>query len=66
MTENKIVQCVCNLERGFTPIQEIFIYKKRGPSPISLVRATRMFSKAKTLKKLDLLLDFGDNPIYSF
>jgi hypothetical protein len=34
-----------------TPIQENFIYKKQGPSPISLVRATRIFSKAKTLKK---------------
>ena len=34
-----------------TPIQESFLYKKQGPSPISLVRATRIFSKAKTLKK---------------
>jgi hypothetical protein len=34
-----------------TPIQENSIYKKQGPSPISLFRATRIFSKAKTLKK---------------
>ena len=34
----------------YTPIQENFIYKKQGPSPISLVRATRILSKAKTLK----------------
>ena len=49
-----------------TPIQENFIYKKQGPSLISLVRATWIFSKAKTLKKIDLSLDFGDNPIYRF
>jgi hypothetical protein len=36
----------------YTPIQENSIYKKQGPSPISLVRATRIFSKAKTLKKI--------------
>ena len=30
-----------------TPIQENFIYKKQGPSPISLVRATRIFLKLK-------------------
>ena len=41
-----------------TPIQENFIYKKQGPSPISLVRATRIFSKAKTLKNFfDLSLE---------
>ena len=51
----------------FTPIQENFIYKKQGPSPISLVRDTRIFSKAKTLKKnFDLSLAIGDNPIYPF
>jgi hypothetical protein len=50
-----------------TPIQENFIYKKQGPSPISMVRATRIFSKAKTLKKFfDLSLAIGDNPIYPF
>jgi hypothetical protein len=50
-----------------TPIQENSIYKKQGPSPISLVRATRIFSKAKTLKKIfDLSLAIGDNPIYPF
>ena len=49
-----------------TPIQESFLYKKQGPSPISLVRATRIFSKAKTLKKNDLSLDFGENPIDLF
>ena len=37
---------------AITPIQENSIYKKQGPSPISLVRATRIFSKAKTLKKI--------------
>ena len=47
-----------------TPIHENFIYKKQGPSPISLLRVNRIFSKAKTLKKIDLSLDFGDNPIY--
>ena len=40
--------------------------KKQGPSPISLVRATRIFFKAKTLKEIYLPLDFGDNLIYSF
>ena len=50
-----------------TPIQENFIYKKQGPSPISMVRATRIFSKAKTLKKyFDLSLAIRDNPIYPF
>ena len=50
-----------------TPTQNDFQYKKQGPSPISLVRATRIFSKAKTLKKkFDLSLDIGDNPIYPF
>ena len=50
-----------------SPMQENFIYKKQGPSPISLVRATRIFSKAKTLKKkFDLSLAIGDNPIYPF
>ena len=51
-----------------TPIQNDFQYKKQEPSPISLLRATRKFSKAKTLKinKFDLSLDFGDNPIYPF
>ena len=50
-----------------TPIQENFIYKKQGPSPIFLVRATKIFSKAKTLKKIfDLSLAIGDNPIYPF
>ena len=50
-----------------TPIQENFIYKKQGPSPISLVRATRIFSEAKTLKKnFDLSLAIGGNPIYPF
>ena len=39
------------IRKWYTPIQENFIYKKQGPSPISLVRATRIFSKAKTLKK---------------
>ena len=34
-----------------TPIQNNFQYKKQGPSPISLVRATRIFSKAKTIKR---------------
>ena len=34
-----------------TPTQNNFQYKKQGPSPISLVRATRIFSKAKTMKK---------------
>ena len=34
-----------------TPIQNNFQYKKQEPSPISLVRATRIFSKAKTLKR---------------
>ena len=38
------------IQKWHTPIQENFIYKKQGPSPISLVRATRIFSKAKTLK----------------
>ena len=39
----------------------------QGPSPISLVRATRIFSKAKTLKKnFDLSLAIGDIPIYPF
>ena len=53
--------------KEFTPIQENFIYKKQGPSPISLVRAARIFSKAKTLKrKFDLSLAIGDNPIYPF
>ena len=28
------------------------MYKKQGPSPIFLVRATRIFSKAKTLKQI--------------
>ena len=50
----------------FTPIQKNFIYKKQGQSPIPPVRATRIFSKAKTLKKNDLSLAIGDNPIYSF
>ena len=55
----------CMLRR--TPIQENFIYKKQGPSPISLVRAARIFSKAKTLKKkFDLSLAIRDNPIYPF
>ena len=50
-----------------TPIKENSMYKKQGPSPISLVRATRIFSKAKTLKKnFDLSLAIGDNPIYPF
>ena len=50
-----------------TPIQENFIYKKQGPSPISLVRATRIFSKAKTLTNFfDLSLTIGDIPIYPF
>ena len=50
-----------------TPIQENSIYKKQGPSQISLVRATRIFSNAKTLKKIfDLTLAIGDNPIYPF
>jgi hypothetical protein len=50
-----------------TPIQENFIYKKQGPSPISLVRDARIFSKAKTLKKIfDPSLAIGDNPIYPF
>jgi hypothetical protein len=55
------------LKKYCTPIQENSIYKKQGPSPISLVRATRIFSKAKTLKKkFDLSLAIGDNPIYPF
>ena len=37
--------------RLYTPTQNNFQYKKQGPSPISLVRATRIFSKAKTLKR---------------
>jgi hypothetical protein len=50
-----------------TPIQENFICKKQGPSQISMVRATRIFSKKKTLKKkFDLSLAIGDNPIYLF
>ena len=52
---------------GDTPIHENFIYKKQGPSPISLVRANRIFSKAKTLKKnVDLSLAIRDIPIYPF
>ena len=35
----------------YTPTQNNFQSKKQGPSPISLVRATRIFSKAKTMKK---------------
>ena len=61
--------CHSDLRMGspHTPIQENFIYKKQGPSPISLVRATRIFSKAKTLKKnFDLSLAIGDIPIYPF
>ena len=59
--------CIAILETFHTPIQENFIYKKQGPSPISLVRAARIFSNTKTLKKnFDLLLDFGDNSIYPF
>jgi hypothetical protein len=55
------------VEMSVTPIQENFIYKKQGPSPISMVRATRIFSKVKTLKKkFDLSLAIGDNPIYPF
>ena len=55
------------ITKSYTPIQENFIYKKQGPSPISMVRATRIFSKAKTLKKkFDLSLAIGDNPIYPF
>jgi hypothetical protein len=51
----------------FTSIQENSIYKKQGPSPISLVRATKIFSKSKTLKtKFDLSLAIGDNPIHPF
>jgi hypothetical protein len=54
-------------DRQVTPIQENFIYKKQGPSPISLVRVTRISSKAKTLKKnFDLSLAIGDIPIYPF
>ena len=34
-----------------TPIQNNFQYKKQEPSPISLVRATRIFFKAITVKK---------------
>ena len=50
-----------------TPTQNDFQYKKQGPSPISLVKATRIFFKAKTFKKkFDLSLDFGDNQIYPF
>ena len=50
-----------------TPIQENFIYKKQGPSPIFMVKATRIFSKTKILKKkFDLSLAIGDNPIYPF
>ena len=42
-------------------------YIQKTTSPISLVRATRIFSKAKTLKKIfDLSLAIGDNPIYPF
>ena len=41
-----------------TPFHKNYMYKKQGPSPI---RATRIFSKAETLKKNDLSLDFGDN-----
>ena len=49
------------------PIQEHCRYSKQGPSPISLVRATRIFSQAKTMKqKFDLPLDIGDNLIYPF
>ena len=33
---------------------------------LQFLRATRIFSKAKTLKKIDLSLDFKDNPIYPF
>ena len=52
-----------------TPTQNNFQYKKQGPSPISLVRATRIFSKAKTLKKKLIChwpLAIRDNPIYPF
>ena len=50
-----------------TPNQNDFQYKKQGPSPISLVRATRIFSMAKKFKNnFDLSLDIGDNPIYPF
>ena len=35
--------------RYFCPFR-LVIYKKQGLSPISLVRATRLFSKAKTMK----------------
>ena len=52
---------------GCTPIQNNFQYKKQAPSPIYLVRATKIFSKAKTLIFFfDLSLAIGDNPIYPF
>ena len=35
----------------FTPVQINLQYKKQEPSPISLARAARIFSKTKTLKK---------------
>ena len=54
---------VLSRETRVTPTQNKFQYKKQGPSPISLVRATKIFSKTKTLKKK---LIFKDNPIYPF
>jgi hypothetical protein len=39
----------------YTPTQNDCQYKKQGPSPIFLVRATRIFSKAKTLKKRSVI-----------
>ena len=51
----------------YTLIQNNFQFKKQEPSTISLLLATRIFSKAKTLNFFFYLsLDFWDNPIILF